>query len=182
VGELWKPWGARRVDGVPSVGMFVADEHVVWYVVEVVELCHEPAWPGARSHEVVLESRTGRAARRRLATSAYSAWWVYPGRFPVCSCCGGPPPCAAQLLDDAVEAEIVRMRRYEISGACPACGRYAGVARQTVTFPDNITVPMGPPVTFHVDTMMCRTAAVEYQRVWLTVHSGAAPLLESSLD
>lgn len=175
--STWKPWGACRVDGVPGVGALVADEHVVWQVVEVVDLSCESECPSARTHCVVLESRTGSPRRRRVPTNRYGAWWTYPGRYPVCSCCGEPAPCRAQLVEDTTRCEMARMCRFEMPGVCPACGCPVTQREEAVTFEDNLEVPLGPPVTFHLRSRGCRSAAVAYQCRWLAADPGRVPLL-----
>lgn len=180
VGTLWKPWGAVRVDGVPAAGSLVADDHTVWRVVEVVELDCDPDWPGARTHELVLQSLTGPRASRRVPTGPYSAWWAYADRYPVCSCCGEPPPCREQLADEAVERALDRMRRFELAGVCPACGQPVTARQRAATFPDNIEIPLGPPVTFHLAPAACRRAAAAYQRAWLACFPDRPEIAETT--
>lgn len=175
---LWKPWGATRTDGVPAIGTLLADGHVVWHVASVADLDHHKDWPGARTHELELESRTGAVVVRRVATGPYSAWWTYPGRFPVCSCCGEPSPCRRQLAEEAVERELARMRQFETPGVCPACGEAVLPGQLAVTFPANLEVPLGPPVTYHVGSARCRISAVDYQQAWLHRYPDAHELID----
>jgi heme/copper-type cytochrome/quinol oxidase subunit 2 len=176
----WKPWGAVRVDGLPQPGATVAFEHRVWEVVSVV-----PAPPAngdvedrldAMTHEVLLRARTGEDTELGVPVHGYCWWWTYPeARFPVCSCCGGPPPCQAQLANTAVETELARMRRFEQPGVCPACGGRVAEGRLAI-FEQNLAVPLGPPVTFHLDDPDCRRAAEAYRaRCQLSCHDRATP-------
>lgn len=160
----WTPWGARRFDGVPEQGTLLADDHVVWEVVSVVEFGSDSDLPGARTHELMLVSRTGPASRQRVLTSRYSAWWVYPRRFPTCSCCGEPAPCRAQLVDDITQRALRDMERFSQAARCPACSQEVAPGQPSKTFPQNLRVPMGPPVSFHIDREMCLSAAAVYER------------------
>lgn len=177
MGSTWKPWGACRTDGVPSPGALVADEHRVWLVVDVVALPCESDCPGARTHRLILDAQTGTPLRREVETNAYGAWWTYPGRYPLCSCCGEPAPCRAQLLDQAAECELARMRCFEEPGVCPACHCPVAPGQESVTFPDNLDVPLGAPVTFHAEDGPCRRAALGYQRRWLAAYPRSTPRL-----
>lgn len=160
----WIPRGAVRFDGVPELGALVADDHAVWEVLDVVELDHDRDWPGARTHELVLGSRTGPASVRRVATSWYSAWWVYQDRVPLCSCCQEPVPCRARVVDDTAQRILGEMLRFSERGRCPACLRQVSGARRSVTFSANARVPLGPAVSFHLDEPGCRNAAAAYER------------------
>jgi hypothetical protein len=180
--SLWKPWGAVRADGVPTLGALVADDHVVWEVASVVDLVPRADWPGTRTHRLGMESRTGPPVVRQATTGPYSAWWTYPGRFPVCSCCGEPAPCRVQLREDTVERELARMRRFETPGQCPACGEPVRKDQPAVRFPVNLEVPLGPPVTYHVGSTRCQLAAVDYQDAWLHRYPGARELIDAWRD
>lgn len=163
-GVMWKPWGAQRHDGVPVLGALVADEHRVWQVVDIRALGAGVDCPSARTHQLVLEARTGEADRRQVQTNSYGAWWTYPGRFPVCSCCGEPPPCRGYLVEVAALAELARMRRFEIGGVCPVCGEPVETGQESVSFQTNLEVPLGPPVSFHLQPSVCRRGASDYER------------------
>ncbi len=175
----WKPWGATRVDGLPALGTLVADDHAVWLVCGVNAIEPTSDWPGARTHELVLEARTGVPGHRSVRTSCYGAWWTYPGRFPVCSCCGEPPPCRAQVAEDTVSEDMAVMRRFETAGICPSCAQPVLASQGTVTFPENVFVPLGPPVSFHLASQRCRGAALAYERRWRECHPEREPLLGS---
>lgn len=179
----WIPWGALRLDGVPDAGALVADYHAVWQVVEVVELAHDSDWPGARTHELILAARTGPAMHRTVPTSRYSAWWVYPQqRFPVCSCCGEPAPCRAQLVEDAAQHVLEDMARFSQEGRCPACLHEVTNGAAARTFAGNLRVPLGPPVTFHSDRPVCRSAAAVYAREWEQAGSPVAECQGGGVD
>lgn len=175
----WKPWGARRTDGLPVLGGLVAEDHVVWFVRAVTAIAPASELPGSRTHEVLLDARTGPAVSRTVATSRYGAWWTYPGRFPVCSCCGEPPPCRSQVAEDDAAEVIAVMHRFETAAVCPGCCRPVSRRQRTVTFPENVVVPLGPPVSFHLGAPRCRGAALDYERRWLEHHPGREPLLGS---
>lgn len=167
MGSLWQPWGAVRVDGVPELGAWLAADHVVWHVVAVTEWPAHSEYPGAYTHELTAEALTGAPASRRVLAGPYGAWWTYRGRYPVCSCCGEPAPCRRTITDEAVEQLVTRMRRFEVAGVCPACGLPVSSGQPSVTFPDNVEVPLGPPVTFHLAPARCRREAAAYPRMSL---------------
>lgn len=163
----WTPWGTCRVDGVPERGALLADEHVVWEVIEIGRLDHDPDSPGSRTHELTLVSRTGPVTRRRVQTSRFSAWWTYLcRRFPVCSCCGEPAPCRAQVVEDTARRAVQGMARFATAHRCPACLEEVMATQASATFPDNLRVPLGPPVTFHLDRPVCQAAAAVYEHEW----------------
>jgi len=163
----WKPWGAVRVDGLPQPGATVAFEHRVWRVVDVAAAA--PAGggedrPDAVTHGVLLRAVTGEDADLSVPVHCYCWWWTYSeGRFAVCSCCGEPPPCRAQLANTAAEAELARMRRFEQPGVCPACGGVVTEGERQARFELNLAVPLGPPVTFHLGNADCRREAEAYR-------------------
>jgi hypothetical protein len=160
------------------VSALVADEHCVWRVIAVAELAGGASGcPGSRTHQLVLESLTGQRVQRQVKTNRYSAWWTYSGRYPVCSCCGEPAPCRANLVEQVAECELSRMRRFEVRGVCPACGALVTGRQRGVTFPDNLEVPLGPPVTFHLTPRACRLAALDYEQRWLAGDAGRKPIV-----
>lgn len=175
--RMWKPRGACRVDGLPVPGALVAEDHCVWRVTMVSELHPAVDWPGARTHLVTLDPLTGSRARYSVETTRYSAWWTYPGRYPLCSCCSEPPPCRAELLEQSVQRELAAMRRFDAVDTCPACQIAVTPGQPAVTFPDNIQVPLGPPVTFHLTLRRCLRAAIDYERRWLAAGTHRRPLV-----
>lgn len=163
----WKPWGAVRDDGLPEPGALVAWQHQVWIVkrVDAIEDAETAECPGALTHEVLLVARTGDRAERRVPVDWYCWWWIYPdGRFPVCSCCGEPPPCRAHLAHTTAEIELARMRRFERAGVCPACCTEVTATQRSKTFTTNLEVPLGPEVTFHIGPRECRREARVYEQ------------------
>lgn len=160
----WIPRGAVRFDGVPELGALLADNHAVWEVLDVVDLDHDPDWPGARTHELVLGSRTGPESVRRVTTGRYSAWWVYQNRVPLCPCCQEPAPCRARVADDTAQRILGEMMRFSQPGRCPACLRQVTSTQRSAAFSANLRVPLGPSVSFHLDEPVCRNAAAAYER------------------
>jgi hypothetical protein len=180
VTATWVPWRAQRVDGVPAPGSLVAVGHVVWHVAAVRRLLRradaaDADWPGARTHEVLLDARTGVPVDWRVETNRYSAWWTYRDGYPLCSCCQEPQPCRSRVAYDMATRGVARMRRFEVAGICPACAAAVTPAEASVSFPDNTVVPLGPPVSFHLGPARCRAAAIAYERDALA--QGGAPRL-----
>lgn len=167
------PCGAVRWDGVPAVGSLVAARHTVWRVGEVTELPEVGGveLPGAATHEVVLTAVAGvdadcsRAAAMVVAVHRYVSWWLYPqGRFPVCVCCGGPPPCPREAAAARARSEAQRAWRFDTEGVCPACGLTVPPGQEAVVFAENVEVPLGPAVWFHAGSRRCLAAAEAYGR------------------
>lgn len=178
--STWTPWGAERKDGVPAPGALIAMDRAVWQATFVRAMPpDERDVLDEQRFEVTLEAMAGAMGERRVRTSCYGSWWTYPGRFPVCSCCGEPPPCRRQTAEDAAAAALEAMRRYERPGVCPTCGNAVSRRQRTVTFPENVIVPLGPPVTFHVTSARCRAGALAYERRWLEHHPWRESLVTS---
>jgi heme/copper-type cytochrome/quinol oxidase subunit 2 len=163
-GQWWKPWGAVRIDGLPEIGAVVAFEHAVWTVLAVSVLLDDDGdLPAAPTHTLALRCLGNRESERHVPTHRYDWWWTYPeGRYPLCSCCGEPSPCRAQLACTAAEIEVARMRRYDLPGVCPACGACVRPEDEQVTFELNLEVPLGQPVTFHLSDPACACEADRY--------------------
>ena len=171
--SAWMPCGAVRWDGLPAVGWFVARGHAVWRVREVTGLPGTGVveLPGALTHEVALTPVAGVAAgcpeggSLVVAVHGYSWWWLYPqGRFPVCVCCGGPPPCPRESARARARAEAQWAWRFDTPRVCPACRLPVEAGHEAVVFAENVEVPSGPPVSFHAGPLRCRAAAQAYGR------------------
>ena len=93
-------------------------------------------------------------------------WHVYPDEhYPICSKCHEPVPCREQMAERISEAAGKLMGRYDLAGKCPACDEVVTRRQESVTFPDNVVVMFGPPVTFH-RRRRCFRSAVAYEKRW----------------
>lgn len=188
----WIPDRAHSVSRPPESGALVAFEHAVWRVVEVRPVPEDmwtdhdrtmlrnlrPAhWATAESAVVVLRpvsnisGATACEEDRHLRHRWGRSWYVYPDEhFPLCSQCGEPTPCREVLAERAterlVERELARMARFENPGVCPACGEPVTGRQKSLTFAENVEIPGGPPVTFHVGRSACFNWAAGYEVCW----------------
>lgn len=196
----WTPLGTAIHFGPPPVGALVGYKHAVWDVQDVVPLDLRDnerdlwvqagmpdldTWNG-RPYRVDARFVGGAAPGDNLAAAAERIWemtvpaaapknrWhLYPAsrRWPMCSCCGEPMPCRAELQDrqvtrslDAVETFMARK-----PGDCWACGEHINSRQRSVTYPgDNLDLPAGPAAQFHLRSA-CRWRAEAYELRWLAV-------------
>lgn len=187
-GRYWFPLGARSVYGCPQVGDIVALNHQAWQVVEITDLPAESwrdadrlAKPGLQKAVRLRPTRLAghpdpvKAAAEDVHYGALhvSPWDVYPDRehYPVCACCGEPMPCRAEVGRKMAEHAVSEMGRYETAGVCPACDEVVTARQKSLTFPDNLAVLGGPPVTFHIRGR-CHYAAMKYEQRWVAADPG----------
>ena len=192
-----RAWHARETHahwGPPPQGALVAINHGVWRVAQVEDLPvftdddrqawldvgmpDIPTWRG-RPHHLVLEHVGGhrpagpRLTRRVAAVASHTGntWEVYPdsGRWPMCSCCGEPMPCRAEIADWEVNRAARRMDELEarLPGCCWSCSEPITTRQRSVAYPgDNLDMPGGIPVRFH-RRRRCWAAATRYERRWI---------------
>jgi hypothetical protein len=138
------------------------------YIVHAVWVAGErPSWAPATGPVV---------AKLRVPASPWggkNTWHLYPesGRWPQCSCCGGPMPCRAELLDQRVAAGLAEVEKHthKMPGCCWACTEPITHRQKAVTYEgDNLDMPTGPAVQFHT-RQQCRPAACEYEERWLVL-------------
>lgn len=192
----WWPDHTTSQHQPPEVGQFLAFQHAVWRVVEVrripVDLWTDnqrafhdrqsspaAAWragavpvvvvvrpaaitsddPTARRHDVHLSGRGGRPE-----------WQVYRDEhYPVCGTCGEPTPCRERLGMRVAEREMNKLARYEQAGVCPNCAEPVTGRQRSWTCPDNLELPGGPPITYHVGRLGCRWGAAAYEKRWVAL-------------
>lgn len=176
----------------PNPGDLVAVNHEVWRVIEVNDR-PEVDWSGtelARIARLKPEIRekyrpfvmvirpvkiTGDDPRagdhdRHLSYRGrdhYFQFDVYRDEhYPVCNVCGEPTPCRERIATRVGEQAMKRMARYESPDHCPTCEGVITSRQRSITFPDNLVSPLGPPVTFH-RRGSCRRDAAEYEKKWV---------------
>lgn len=170
----------------------VAYDYAVWRVISI-QRCPEEKWTdrhreevqvygpnvapmiavlrpaGITSHDVRARDHDKHFFCTRLGLWQ---WQVYPDEhYPVCASCSGPLPCREKEAERVAQAEIAQMGRYEIPGICPACREVVTSRQRSVTFPENLELPGGPPVTFHLRGE-CFYVAGEYEKRWVAADPG----------
>lgn len=169
-GQHWFPLGARTVYRAPAPGDVIAYDHQAWRVVEVRERPAEDgiARTAARVRPVALVDHPDpvKAARKDRHLAGWS-WSVYPDpeHYPVCACCGEPCPCRIEVGRQVAEREIRQMGLYDAPGVCPACKNPVTDRQRSIGFTENLVMPGGPPVVFHL-RKQCRDAAMTYEQRW----------------
>lgn len=190
-GRYWFPLGTRSVYGCPNVGSVVAFEHEAWRVVETRPLSEEH-WndseriyarggkhtpQAVRLRPVRLENDPdpvkARSGDRHVGSLRVWSWDVFPDpeHYPVCACCGEPMPCRSEEGRKVAEMAVAQMGRFEMAGVCPACEEPVTGRQKSLTYPDNIEVLGGPPVTFH-RRGRCIGGAIDYERRWVAADPG----------
>jgi len=197
----WRPTGTCSHYGPPKVGSLIAREHAVWRVALVHDLplsdADREVWLAAGMPD--LETWRGRpykigidwvgglrpawAPEDRQVPLGFSKvpavrfggyeWHTYPdsGRWPVCSCCGEPMPCRAEVRDRAVAAGVKQLDRIAQiqAGSCWGCTEPIGRRQVSVAYGgDNLDLPGGITVRFHTRAR-CWGAATAYELRWIAV-------------
>ncbi len=193
--KAWYPLGTRSLHSNPEVGTILAYDHAVWRVVAVNPVPDDlwtdedrqqvKTWNKFTPKAIILRpiDVTGDDPRARdrdihLRTrSPHHSWDSFPDEhYPVCSKCREPLPCREQ--ESAKEAALAAkvMGRYDLPGICPACEEPITPRQRVHTFEENLVVPVGPPVTFHLRNGCIGTAA-DYDRRWCAVDPSRVPTL-----
>jgi hypothetical protein len=117
---------------------------------------------------------------RHLAGPRHHTWRAYPDprHYPVCATCGEPTPCREEMAERDADVLVARMNRHSMAGVCPACEEPVTARQKAITYPGNIEVPLGPPVTFHL-RRKCFGSAVEYEKRWHAQDPDGRPRLIS---
>lgn len=186
----WYPVGTQSVP-LPSLGQLIAWRHSVWRVVEINPV-PEVDWTDAEGKRmaaylpqfrtqyapyhvivrpVAITGDDPRARDRdvhlRRTAGGSRAFDVYPNEhYPVCSQCQEPVPCREEMARKGAEDGMRKMNRYAMSGVCPACEEpITSRQRALITFDENLELPGGPPVTYHL-RQGCKGAAINYEKRW----------------
>jgi hypothetical protein len=197
----WLPTNTNYHLGPPPVGRLMARDHAVWRITAVTTRPLSDAdrdmwmeagmpdietWP-CRPYRVNVEfiagarpdwARTeepvnGSMKLPAVATYDRASWDLYPesGRWPMCSCCGEPMPCRAELQDREVAAGLAEVEKFakKMPGCCWACSEPITSRQRAVAYPgDNLDLPGGPPVRFHTRAK-CGYDACQYELRWIAV-------------
>lgn len=180
----WRPREGKMVfDLVPK--MLVAYEWAAWRVMRV-EDHPEESWSDAERKAAARGVSLRRVTLRPAAEDATwensrsdlhgvlqgrPPWFELPDHYSVCHSCGDVPPCRHVEGDRAAEAGLKRMARYETEGVCPACSEPVSHRQKSIRFDENVEIPGGPPVVFHL-RQECRWRAREYEKRWAAAGKG----------
>lgn len=174
----------------PAVGEVVAYGWAAWEVMHVSDAVstaeedeklrgYTPEFRAShRPYRVTLRRRHGPKSPRennlgdttlRVPAGSFYRWDKYrSGRVPLCSCCGDPWPCRANLAEQAAAESARRVdelgRRAEV-GACFGCGEPVTTRQRVIRYPDaeNVRVLLAAAPVFH-ERRSCRPHVVEYER------------------
>lgn len=113
----------------------------------------------------------------RVKAGAGYSWNVYPNEhYPVCSRCHEPMPCREENGRRQAEAAIEKMSRYENPAVCPVCLEPFTRRQKTHRFDENLEIPAGPAVTFHLRGG-CFSGAYQYEKRLAKANPGYVPAL-----
>lgn len=189
----WSAQGAHHKPDGPAVGDLIPLEHRVYRVV-AINPRDEVDWePGNREAleayrpefryryipRIMVLRPLGEQTKNRdkhylLGGRARFYYWdVYPNEhYPVCAQCLEPVPCRDQMAEKVSVQASNQMTRYEVAGVCPACREVVSHRQKRVSWPDNVEIPGGPPVTFHM-RLKCLGSAMEYEKRWVAADPNA---------
>lgn len=183
----WVPKGAERSWDEPEVGSLIGAAHQVWRVLRVVpcppELYTEelasyvrdclggPAPILVRLRPAIMDSGDPvLAATKDVSVGAIpkrTSWFVFPdGHYPVCGSCREPLPCREVYNSYVARHEIEAIKPFELAGVCPACKEPVTDRQKAITFDENLVIPGGPPLTFHL-RQGCFWQARDYENRWV---------------
>jgi hypothetical protein len=95
-----------------------------------------------------------------------------PEHYSLCNKCGELQPCRELVFAAQAEVAMQELEKYQDEGVCPACREPVSRRQKSLTFPDNIYVPAGPPLTFHINRWRCLPAARAYEQAWVARDPG----------
>lgn len=187
----WYPSGTRSSYSAPSPGDLIAWHHAVWRV-QSVEQIPEDLWTDddqrrarvykagkgrpvmvvVRPAHITSDDVRARDHDKHLKSSVGSEWHVYPDEhYPICAQCLEPLPCRDEIGRREAERSMKHMERYLSPGVCPSCETVITTRQKSLTFAENLEMPGGPPVTFHVGRSDCRRDAAHYEKRWAALDS-----------
>lgn len=182
IGQDHRVW---RITGVDDVPLLDDADRDYWISVGMPDLATWSQRPFRVrvvhvGGPIPMGAKPGKEFVMRVGPRQYVTWHVYPGgRWPQCSCCGDPMPCASQMQDEAVTAAQDRMAKMEarIPGCCWACEEPITHRQRAVTFPGtNLDLPTAPAPSFHL-RRTCYGSAAEYEKRWLVTDESRRRIL-----
>ncbi len=186
--EQWYPLGATMTHRhTPEPGQIMAWNYRAWRIVAVNEVPRD-LWTAEDERlfvrysqhrsvvpiSVVLRppqivSEDPRARDHDVHVRAYTnhtTCAIWPDEhYPVCGTCQEPLPCKETRIRREVDREMGRIARYDTAGVCPACTETVTHRQKQITFDENLVLPGGPAVTFHLRGQ-CHDSALNYEKIW----------------
>jgi hypothetical protein len=183
----WEPSDARPQHTTPTPGQLVGWDHAVWRVIKVKPYPQDRwtdehreyvvrfgesyapvhVWLRPAQHDSADPVEARRYDRSVSAVGGRTTWYVYrTEHYPVCVRCQEPLPCREMWSEAVARHAIAELRDFEVAGVCPACSEPVSARQRSITFSDNLMIPGGPPVTFHVRSR-CRWQAMRYEDRWV---------------
>lgn len=198
----WRATGAHYVpDRDIQAGMIWPHEHRVYRVIKVTpipevdwtdeERAHVMAHgPGRRAGQIPqhmtvrpIEVATSDPRARdhdlhfRIGGGQPHMYSFYrTEHWPACGKCGEPQPCREQMQDRISERAAAEWAQHETPGVCPSCSKPVTAKQATWSCPDNLIIPGGPPVTFHL-RRECWWDAMRYEKRWAAASPGRRAVL-----
>jgi len=178
----WTPTGTETHYGAPKAGWLIAFEHEVWRVIDVRTPARD-LWSEEERRRYEMTRRRPTVVTLRhvdmdpedplaarfdihLGDHGRAGWEVYPDEhYPVCARCGEPSPCREVMAARVAANAAQLMGRYLSEGMCPACEKAVTPRQESIRFDDNLELPGGPPVVFHL-AGECTYWAREYEKRW----------------
>lgn len=100
-------------------------------------------------------------------------WFLIPEQYAVCVQCGELSPCRDLLIEQEVQKQAEEMER-KLSvppGCCWACHKPITKRHKSIEFEgENVEVPGGPAVAFHLRGDGCGWHARQYEKKWVKGH------------
>lgn len=164
-----RAWRVVASNPVPEVDWSEEDREALEIYRPETRADHAPWVTVLRPVEITADDPRSRDHDQHMSwpVRSYGGFDVYENdHYPVCAQCGEPAPCREEMARTIGEAAEKDAARYEIGGVCPACQEIPTARHKVLTFEENLRVPFGPPVTFHVGRRQCRYLAAKYEREW----------------
>lgn len=190
LGYSSEPLGTRLSNTPPNVGDLIAWDFRVWRVIEVNEIPEDrwtdrdrtsakgwkrdigvPRMVIVRPVRITSTDVRARDHDKHLKHMGGVRWPIFVSaeHYPVCGHCGGTLPCRAVLAERQAEREMAHLERYLVPGQCPSCNEPISARQKSFTFEENLEMPGGPPVTFHIGRSNCRYDASTYEKRWVAL-------------
>lgn len=192
--DRWTPLQTQSTLGRPDAGDVIAYEHAAWEITAVndaaptdserdkwVEEGMPDPWHN-RPYIAHLRHLGGVLPNWATADAVPTAqvrvgpgrsrWARYRGsRWPMCSCCGEPMPCRAEVEDREVTKSLREVEKFARipAGACWACAEPISRRQRSVAYDgDNLDLPGAQSPRFHIRGK-CGHWAESYERRWIAV-------------
>lgn len=142
----------------------------------------EEDWPLRPLYLILLPVKGGKRRHVKVRPYARPTAYVLPFHYPVCTECGEPWPCPEIAIVKEVRKESARMEQLSriMPGCCWGCGEPVTGRQKSIAFEgENLLLPGAPEPVFHLrhGKPYCSSAAVDYEKKWVTAQPGRHPRL-----